>query len=144
MDTALCQLNGLPASSPPVVCGAKPQRIIGQPSQGVMEFGARLRDQGFDIGTPTSGLQYLAQALGARIGSELYNEELTRSTDRLSQVTETAVDLLQKFPPTTFTGLQCPYNNAEAWLYKHPSSSSVPTGEIDTLPFCGSSSSSGI
>jgi hypothetical protein len=126
LDTAFCQVNGLPPGALPILCGTKTQRVSGFPTQNPVEQAGRLADQAQDTLEPTQRLEDMSQAIGFRIGSELYDAAITRGVDRLSRVLTDASGLLQEFTTVQFSPNACPTNNANGFLI------TAPNGK----PFC--------
>ncbi len=112
LDTALCQSNGLSASTPPLVCAFDVRRRLLNPLTNPLETVVSLTTQSQEQQDAAHGIQQMSRAVGARMGIALYDDYLRHSTSTLSDLTVSAATLLETFARTTFSRQMCPLNAA--------------------------------
>lgn len=120
LDTALCQLNGLPPSTPPFACGFSAERPLRQLDDDILKSATNLWLQPQALRAAVDGTQSLSDALGARVASELYKEYLDSSLQKLAGVTAEASALLRQFTAVNFSPAMCPFKDDGTWLYSQP------------------------
>ncbi len=111
-ERALCQINGLPPYALPIQCTTDAGRRLGAFPLSPPETAKTLLDQMLEAGLPTSRMQDLGAAYGTRLGTQLYAEYLKRSSKTLSEITESAAELLGNLADIEFTDTMCPENGA--------------------------------
>ncbi|MDD5041125.1 MAG: hypothetical protein PHX87_00380 [Candidatus Peribacteraceae bacterium] len=113
LDRALCQLNGLPAQTPPILCQFNYQRRLNIPTSDyvstALSFAAQIEEN--DI--PTMQLQRMTQSIAARIGSSLLTRYLSWAGSALSDTLRTANQLLNSMEKTQFPLETCPRQAVE-------------------------------
>ncbi|MDB4978256.1 MAG: hypothetical protein JWM56_442 [Candidatus Peribacteria bacterium] len=111
LDEALCQMNGLPPQSSPVRCAFDITRRLLLPLTS-LRTSLSILDQTSEQRSAAQGLQGMSEAIGSRVGTQLYVDYLGRSARALSVVTKNAATLLETFTKVTFTRAMCPQNDA--------------------------------
>lgn len=108
LEDALCQLQGLPASTPPHLCAFSSSRRLELPLASGVEttqsiiFGAEeQRDE-------TMLVRQIASALGSRIGTDMQGQYLRIGTRTLSEVVALANSLLRDMLSVHFPANMCP------------------------------------
>ncbi len=112
LDTALCQSNGLSASTPPLVCAFDVRRRLLNPLTNPLATVQSLNTQSQEQQAAAHGIQQMSRAVGVRMGIALYDDYLRHSTSTLSDLTVSAATLLETFARTTFSRQMCPLNAA--------------------------------
>ena len=120
-DEALCQLNGLPAHSLPVECATDASRRLSAILSDYLQNATSLIDQAADQESTVDRLQALSTSVGTRLGTMFYVRYLKQASRALTEVTQTASELLEDLSGVTFTQDSCPRNGATNKLIDHPS-----------------------
>lgn len=113
LDLALCQMNGLPPQTPPVLCSFDARRRLHLPTELTFLTASGLTDQSTELAQAVLGLQRLSDGLGARIGTTLFQRYLRRSVRPFEEITTIAAELLENLTKITFARDMCPRNAAE-------------------------------
>lgn len=108
METALCQQQGLPPRTPPVLCGLSVERQLGfeRLVSPLAVFG--MTQQSTEQEEATMDLLSLSPALGARIGTTLYARYLEEASRSFAVLLSTAADLLSEMKTIRFPTQMCP------------------------------------
>jgi hypothetical protein len=120
IDTALCQSNGLPPLTPPILCSFDARRRLLLPLGDLFGMSLNLFDQSNAQESTALGIQSLSDALGARIASELFSGYLQGSARGLGDITYNAAELLKNFTKVKFSPEMCPRGNEGGWLLTNP------------------------
>ncbi len=108
LDRALCQINGLPSSTPPILCQFDYLRRLDIPGSDyvstVLSFTAQIEENE----TPTLALQRMTQSISTRIGTSLLSRYLSWAGMVLSDTLRTGNQLLRAMEKTQFPLTTCP------------------------------------
>ncbi len=110
LDRALCQINGLPASSPPVLCAFDPRRRINLPVATYIGMGQSLLEQTDEAQIPAAGLRNAASGIGTRKANEFFFSYLTRASKSLAEILGVGSTILKDIGETKFPAVMCPRN----------------------------------
>ncbi len=108
LEDALCQLQGLPAATPPHLCAFSPSRRLDLP---LGDRTQTARSLWFDAQAEqevTLLTEQLAAALGSRIGTDIQGHYLRIGTRALSEVVDIANSLLKDALTVRFPITMCP------------------------------------
>ena len=110
LDQTLCQIAGLPPSSPPVSCLRRSAEILPLPRQSFLDIGFAGAAQTAIQENSINALENIGDALGVRVVTTMYEGYLSRAlpafVDLLHDLSE-SIATISKIKPTT---LQCPRN----------------------------------
>lgn len=109
-DASLCQVNGLPAGTPPSLCAFETTRGIVQNLESALSTAFSLEDQRREYAASAAGFEGQIAAAGLRIGNTLYEPVLRGAALGLSDVIADANALLRNFTKVSFTRTMCPLN----------------------------------
>lgn len=108
LENALCQLQGLPAATPPHLCAFSPSRRLaiplGDPASTEFALSMNLDEQEESAVL----MEQLASGLGSRIGTDMQGQYLRIGTRTLSEVVALANKLLNEAITVTFPTNMCP------------------------------------
>lgn len=113
LDRALCQINGLPAFTPPIRCQFDYQRRLSVPTSDYASTTLSFTSQIDENEDPTSSLQRMTQGIATRIGTSLLTRYLSWAGPALSDTLRTTNRLLNIMEQTKFPMQTCPRNAAE-------------------------------
>lgn len=108
LEDALCQLQGLPAATPPHLCAFSPSRRLAVPLE---DGAATARSLLFNVQEQREAellTEELAAGLGSRIGTDMQGQYLRIGTRTLSEVVALANSLLRDMVTVTFPLNMCP------------------------------------
>ncbi len=108
METALCQLQGLPPRTPPILCAIEYSQRLRLPIQDQIKQVQSMIGQEEAEQDAVSQLLSLAPALGSRIGTSFYATYLHTASRELSGVLGVAVQLFTQMKSITFPTQMCP------------------------------------
>jgi len=108
LDLALCQLNGLPVMYPPIKCAFQETKRLNLHPAEYISLGTGLFGQKVSNAIASSGLETMAQSLGSRIGTSLYESYLGFSTRAFSELMNSANTLLRGVSNVNFSTFMCP------------------------------------
>ncbi|MDO8468442.1 MAG: hypothetical protein Q7S29_01665 [Candidatus Peribacter sp.] len=124
LDRALCQLNGLPALTPPVRCQFDYQRRLSIPTSDYVSTALSFASQIEENETPTASLQRMTQGIATRIGTSMLTRYLSWASMALSDTLRTGNRLLNSMEKTEFPRTTCPRTATEKPDFCSASSSS--------------------
>ncbi len=110
LEDALCQLQGLPAATPPHLCAFAPTRRLATPLEDAATTGLSLIDSAQEQRDATLLTEELAAGLGSRIGTDMQGQYLRIGTRTLSEVVGLANMLLHEAITVKFPTNMCPLN----------------------------------
>lgn len=113
LDRALCQVNGLPSSTPPILCQFDYQRRLSIPTSDYVSTALSFTSQIEENETPTASLQRMTQSMATRIGSTLLTRYLAWAGNALSDTLRTGNQLLNSMEKTKFPLQTCPRTATE-------------------------------
>lgn len=113
LDRALCQINGLPVSIPPILCQFDYSRRLQIPAENPLATALSFGNQTTEQEDPTASLQRMTQGIGTRIGTGLLERYLLWSGRSLAEMLRTGNQLMKTMEETEFTKTTCPRNAAE-------------------------------
>lgn len=108
LDDALCQLQGLPAATPPHLCAFSPSRRLELPRGDRSLTGVDLRFNQQEQQEATLLIEHIASGLGSRIGTDMQGQYLRIGTKTLSEVVALANTLFKEAITVTFPTNMCP------------------------------------
>lgn len=109
-DRALCQINGLPSTSLPVLCGTNAERRLIPPLTSYIDIARGLVQQIADVGITTERFQGLGKGIGNRIGTMLYASYIERASRSLEEVISMSADIFENLTRIDFAPDACPRN----------------------------------
>lgn len=108
LDTALCQLQGLPPQTPPILCVALANRQLeGTRLMGIDVTKSLLMQRG-EGELASTDLLNLGPAIGVRMGSTLYADYLRASSQSFASLLTVASKLLEDLTKIDFPKDMCP------------------------------------
>lgn len=108
LEDALCQLQGLPAATPPHLCAFSSSRRLALPLQDGASTAQNLVSNAQEQRDATALMEQLGAALGSRIGTDMQGQYLRVGTRTLSEVVALANTLLKEALSVTFPVNMCP------------------------------------
>ena len=115
LDTTLCQINGLPARTPPVICAFNPLKRLHLLSQHALENAGSVRLQTAEYATTGIGIANAATGIGSRIVTDLFTLYLQSSSKQLTDLLVLTKTMLDELDHVSFPATMCP-RFAEAGL----------------------------
>lgn len=106
-DTALCQLNGLPATTPPALCAFDPSRRLSIPIDNLLPMADSLAAQPLSLSGPTAAMERLAAGMGAKIGAEMFARYLGTAARGLTDTINRTSELITEMGATEFPARMC-------------------------------------
>ncbi len=106
-DTALCQINGLPATTPPALCAFNPTQRLSLPIDDLIRMTESLAAQPLRVSSSTDLLERMGAALGAKIGAEMYARYLAEAAKGITDTLNKSSDLLEEMMQTKFPDEMC-------------------------------------
>ncbi|ALM10364.1 MAG: hypothetical protein PeribacterA2_1005 [Candidatus Peribacter riflensis] len=113
LDRALCQINGLPAATPPIFCQFDYERRLSIPTDNYVTTTLSFTDQIAENLNPTASLQRMTQSVSTRIGTALLSRYLTWAGRSLAETLRAGNLLMQNMERTVFPRTTCPRNATE-------------------------------
>lgn len=113
LDRFLCQINGLPLSTPPILCQFNYQRRLDIPTSDYISTALSFAEQINENETPTESFQRMTQSMATRIGTSLLTRYLAWAGTALTDTLRTGNTLLNAMEKTQFPLLTCPRNASE-------------------------------
>jgi len=113
LDRALCQINGLPSMTPPIVCQFDYQRRLNIPTSDYVSTALSFTSQIEENDTPTQSLQRMTQGIATRIGTSMLTRYLSWAGMALSDTLRTGNRLLNSMEKTEFPRDTCPRTATE-------------------------------
>lgn len=108
VEQALCQLQGLPPRTPPILCAINPVRQLREHRTTGMETVFGLLTQEEQYAVSAEDLLTLSPAIGSRIGTSLYGTYLRDATRSFAGVLTIANRLLNELTHIAFPIEMCP------------------------------------
>lgn len=108
LDRALCQLNGLPASSPPILCAFDPRRRLNLPVSEFMGMAQSLLNQSEEIESPATGLLNASSGVGSRKANAFFFQYLEHSVKSFTEIMQITSTILKDIASTKFPAVMCP------------------------------------
>ncbi len=108
MDLAICQTNGLPAKTPPVLCAFENSRAFDAPKGLDIATAQSLLDQQVEYAEPAFNTQKLSQGIATKIGTELYANYLLYPGRTLAELIENANTILSGISNVRLPSQMCP------------------------------------
>ena len=108
LDTELCQINGLPASTPPILCGFDPRERLGLPPFSLMQTANDLLLQPAEYDATGLGIQYAAAAIGSRVTTDMFIQYLKPSVRHFADLLNTMYDVFNSVGDLEFPNAMCP------------------------------------
>lgn len=124
LDRALCQINGLPAQSPPVRCQFDYERRLNIPTNDYASTMLSFVTQIDENESPTVSLERMTEGIATRIGSSLLTRYLSWAGSALSDTLRAGNQLLRSMEKTRFPLQTCPRLAIEQPTFCDASSSS--------------------
>jgi hypothetical protein len=108
METALCQLQGLPPLTPPILCAIDAARQLELPRVIGAQPAFAVINQRIQQELSTDDLINLSPALAARVGTTMYGTYLRESNRTFADIIAMANSLLKDLDKITFPTEMCP------------------------------------
>jgi len=113
LDRALCQINGLPSLTPPILCQFDPQRRLSNPAESNITTALSTVGQNAENIDPVESLQAMTQSIATRIGTDLLAEYLRWAGGALSDTMRAGNQLLRNMERVELPDTTCPRNAVE-------------------------------
>lgn len=110
LDMALCQQNGLPARTPPVICAYDPLRRILLPLLSGTESADSLREQPEEYAAAHFALEEAAGSIGAMTVSDMFGQYLRPAARQFADLVDMMRITLATVGKTKFPSVMCPRN----------------------------------
>lgn len=107
IEEVLCQLNGLPVESPPLLCGFNVQRSLSRPLLDISETTENLVRQSGELDAPAQKLQHTFVGMGARLASDMYTTYLTSAARALTETIAIMSEAVLDITETSFPSNMC-------------------------------------
>jgi hypothetical protein len=111
-DLALCQQQGAPTQSPPVLCTLQYGRRLQLPLMDYVQNAQSLTDQQAQTQAPLEQFRDLDAGLGARIGNGIYEQYAPRVLGLIQSLMQEAVRQLELLSTVKFPDTMCPLGPA--------------------------------
>jgi len=108
MEAALCQLQGLPPRTPPILCAVDAQRQLEMTQQIGADTAMGLANQQQEQKASLQDLLDLSQGVGARAGTNMYGQYLRESNRSFAGILTMANELLEELDKIDFPTEMCP------------------------------------
>ncbi|PIR54515.1 hypothetical protein COU75_00490 [Candidatus Peregrinibacteria bacterium CG10_big_fil_rev_8_21_14_0_10_42_8] len=108
LDDALCQINGLPARTPPALCGFEEGKTLNLPPLQFLQSGDNLSMQPGKYNTAATALQNAAQGLGARISNEMFIQYVNTGAKNFAELMNMSHRLFKEVGDIEFPSTMCP------------------------------------
>ncbi len=108
LEDALCQLQGMPASTPPHLCAFSSSRRLAVPLPTGTQTVESLVNSADEQRDATLLVRQIAASLGSRIGTDMQGQYLRVGTRTLSEVVALANKLLNEMLTVHFPANMCP------------------------------------
>lgn len=108
LEIALCQLQGLPPRTPPILCAVDARRQLEYARGMGLEATGGLTEQDSEQTLSADDLLDLAQGVGARLGTGLYGNYLRESNRSFAGILSMANELLEELKKIDFPTQMCP------------------------------------
>jgi hypothetical protein len=112
LDAALCQINGMPRRTPPVLCQFGSERRLEIPLADIYSTALSLTDQPTENLDPTEALQKMTQSIATRMGTDPLVHYLSWAIHELADTLKAANQLLTEMGKARFPTAMCPRNAA--------------------------------
>lgn len=112
LEVTLCQLQGLPPLTPPILCAIQSSRRLTMSIAAQVEHAQSLLMQQQDTSDPVEALLRLSPGIGARIGTQLYASYLHEASRSFADILTMANRLFQEMLTVKFPDQMCPMNDA--------------------------------
>ena len=121
LDSLLCQINGFPRLSPPVLCNFDPRRSFALPSESFLKMFYGLVGQESAQDTHVSDLQSSLENISARMGATLFVEYLKPALKGFGEILGTVSTLTKQIGETKFPVQMCPrYYTDDCSIFEPP------------------------
>jgi len=108
LDDALCQINGLPARTPPALCGFDAFKRLNLPPLNYFQTASDLTSQQNQYNSAALALQYAAKGLGTRIANEMFTQYLSTASNTFAELMNMSHRLFKQVGDITFPAAMCP------------------------------------
>jgi len=108
LDKALCQINGLPARTPPIICGFDSIKRIGLPPLTLIQSVDDLALQPKQYDSTGLGIQYAASAIGSRIATDMFTQYIATGSRQFTDLLNTMYHVLDDIGNLKFPTMMCP------------------------------------
>lgn len=107
-EIALCQLQGLPPQTPPVLCLADPNRQLEQPAESGISIAYNLVQQTYEQNLSTADMLTLIPYLGSREATDLYGDYMREASRSFAGILDIAAQMLDEVKDMEFPTEMCP------------------------------------
>ena len=108
MDRSLCQLNGLPYMSPPVLCGFDPLLTIGLGRSDAFAAAIGVATGEAEYGSRAQSLEASAGGIGARIAADMLVDYLRPASRQLADIIDMMRTTLSQVGDVSLPDTMCP------------------------------------
>ena len=107
LDHALCQINGLPARTPPILCGFDHTKRLGLPPLTFIQSIDDIRLQPKEYEATGLGIQYAASAIGSRVATDMFTIYLNSGARQFADILNTMYHILNQVGDIEFPSQMC-------------------------------------
>ncbi len=108
LDQELCQINGLPARTPPVLCGYDPIKRLNLPPVSLLQTASDIGLQLQQYEATGLGIQYGASGIGARIAGDMFTQYLDAAGRQFTDLLSVMGHMFQNVGNLKFPDAMCP------------------------------------
>ncbi len=108
LDKALCQLNGLPSLSPPILCAFDPAIRIGLPPLSLIESALDIASQGKKLDETGFSIESAASAIGSRVATDMLTQYLRPAAGNFADLLGSLQRILSRVGELQFPTTMCP------------------------------------
>ena len=108
LDIALCQINLLPARTPPIICGFEAVKRIGLPPLTLIQSVDDLALQPEQYDRTGLSIQYAASAIGSRVATDMFTQYLRTGSRQFTDLLNMMYHILDGVANLEFPSMMCP------------------------------------
>ncbi|MCB9807932.1 hypothetical protein H6770_01615 [Candidatus Peribacteria bacterium] len=108
LDQELCQINGLPASTPPIICGFDPIKRLGLPPISLVQSATDLALQPQEYDATGLNIQFAASAIASRETADMFAQYLRPAAQNFADLLSTIYDIFNEIGEMPFPSTMCP------------------------------------
>lgn len=108
LDIALCQINGLPALSPPILCGFDPLSRLALPVTTQAENAISLLEGPREYNAAALSIQRAASAVGSRVATDMFTQYMRPAARSFADLLSTMYDVFEQVGDISFPDTMCP------------------------------------
>lgn len=108
LDMAVCQLNGLPASTPPILCAFDPERRLNLPLADYVSMAQNLAEQPQQYIVPAQGMLSASAGIAARVADGIFLNYMKNAARSFADIFNIASEIIDDIGETKFPSVMCP------------------------------------